>query len=110
MRDNLLNILTVPGKLRRSMFLGVIPLSRLRIMSRGIRNPGVGKCLGFCTTDLWSSLAYESAEQKPKHCLTPGFLIPLIIGHRPNGFLGLSYNDRTILFLVILLDKTVSVG
>ena len=31
-------------------------------------------------------------------------------GRRPNGFLGLSLNDRTILFLVILLDKTVSVG
>ena len=30
-------------------------------------------------------------------------------GHRPNGFLGLSLNDRTILFLVILVDKTVSV-
>ena len=24
--------------------------------------------------DFWSSLAYESAEQKPQHCLTPGFL------------------------------------
>ena len=45
---------------------------------RGIRNPGVGQCLGFCTADLWSSLAYESAEQKPKHCLNPGFLIPLV--------------------------------
>ena len=35
--------------------------------------------LGFlhsCTADLLSSLAYESAEQRPKHCLTPGFLIP----------------------------------
>ena len=31
-------------------------------------------------------------------------------GRRPNGFLGLSLNDRTILFLVILEDKTVSVG
>ena len=31
------------------------------------------------------------------------------IGRRLNGFLGLSLNDRTILFLVILLDKTVSV-
>ena len=31
-------------------------------------------------------------------------------GRRPNGFLGLSLNDRTILFLlVIILDKTVSV-
>ena len=44
-------------------------------IGRGIRNPGVKQCLGFCTADFWSSLAYESAEQKPKHCLTPGFLI-----------------------------------
>ena len=29
------------------------------------------------------------------------------IGRRPNGFLGLSLNDRTILFLMILLDETV---
>ena len=28
---------------------------------------------------------------------------------RPNGFLGLSLKDRTILFLLIFLDKTVSV-
>ena len=28
----------------------------------------------------------------------------------PNGFLGPSLDDRTILFLLILLDKTVSVG
>ena len=32
------------------------------------------------------------------------------LGRRLNSFLGLSLNDRTILFLVILLDKTVSVG
>ena len=32
------------------------------------------------------------------------------VGRRPNGFLGLSLNDRTIIFLVILFDKTVSVG
>ena len=31
-------------------------------------------------------------------------------GGHPNGFLGLSLNDGTILFLVILLDKTVPVG
>ena len=31
-------------------------------------------------------------------------------GRRLNGFLGLSLNDRTILFLGIVLDKTVSVG
>ena len=32
---------------------------------------------------------------------------PHTTGRRPNGFLGLSLNDRTILFLLILLDKTV---
>ena len=32
------------------------------------------------------------------------------VGRRLNGFWGLSLNDRTILFLVILLDNTVSVG
>ena len=31
-------------------------------------------------------------------------------GRRLNGSLGLSFNDRTIPFLEILLDKTVSVG
>ena len=36
--------------------------------------------------------------------------LSLSIGRRPNGFLGLSVNDRTILFLAILLGKTVSVG
>ena len=34
----------------------------------------------------------------------------LRLGRRPNGFLGLSLNDRIILFLLILLAKTVSVG
>ena len=32
-----------------------------------------------------------------------------ILGRHPNGFLGLSLNHWTILFLVILVDKTVSV-
>ena len=45
------------------------------LKTRGIRNPGVRQCLGFCIADFWSSLAYKSAEQKPKHRLTPGFLI-----------------------------------
>ena len=45
----------------------------------------------------------------------PKFLAPAAanddgaIGRRPNGFMGLSLNDRTILFLVFLLDKTVKV-
>ena len=56
--------------------------TRTSFISRGIRNPGVRQCLGFCTADFWSSLAYESAEQKPKHCLTQGFLIPLFIRKR----------------------------
>ena len=34
---------------------------------------------GFCKADFLSSLAYESAEQEPKHYLTPGFLIPLLM-------------------------------
>ena len=34
---------------------------------------------------------------------------PASQGHRLNGFLGRSLNDGTILFLVILLDETVSV-
>ena len=34
----------------------------------------------------------------------------IIVGRRLNGFLGLSLNDRTILFLILLLDKTVLVG
>ena len=34
----------------------------------------------------------------------------VFFSHRPNGFLEMSVNDMTILFLVILLDKTVSVG
>ena len=30
----------------------------------------VRQCLCFCTADLWSSLAYVSAEHKLKHCIT----------------------------------------
>ena len=41
-----------------------------------------------------------------------GFVISakLSVGRRPNGFLRMSLNDRTIIFLVILLAKTVSVA
>ena len=42
-----------------------LTLTHLRYLTiRGIRNPGFRQCLGFCTADFWSSLAYESAEQK----------------------------------------------
>ena len=59
---------------------------QLLVVIRGIRNPGVRQCLGFCTADFWSSLAYESAVQKPKHCLTPGFLIPLVVMTKSVGW------------------------
>ena len=38
------------------------------------------------------------------------FCIHLNEGRHPNGLLGLSLNDWTILSLEILLDRTVSVG
>ena len=37
------------------------------------------QCLGFCTADFCTSFAYESAEQKPKHCLTWDFLSALVM-------------------------------
>ena len=40
------------------------------IMTRADRKSQVRQCLDFCTADFQSSLACESAEQKPKHCLT----------------------------------------
>ena len=46
-------------------------------MTRSDRKSQVRKCLGFCTADFGSSLAYESAKQKPKHCLISRFLMPL---------------------------------
>ena len=37
------------------------------------------QCWVFLIAIFWSSLAYESTEQKPKHCLTWDFLSALII-------------------------------
>ena len=45
----------------------------------------------------------EEEEEDEEH-------LPEREGRRLNCFLGLSLNGRTILFLVILEDKTVSVG
>ena len=42
-----------------------------KVISRTDRKSQVRQCLDFCTADFWSSLTYESAEQKPKHCITP---------------------------------------
>ena len=41
--------------------------------------------MGFCTTDFLFSLAYESAEQKPKHCLTWGFPSGLFMNYIRHG-------------------------
>ena len=49
------------------------------IISRADRKSQVRQCLGFCTAELWSRLAYESAEQNLKHCLTWDFLSALIL-------------------------------
>ena len=42
----------------------------VRVMIRADRKSQVGQGLGFCRADFLSSLAYESTEQKPQHCLT----------------------------------------
>ena len=42
-----------------------------KVISRADSKSQVRQWLGFCTADFWSyESAYESAEQKPKHCLT----------------------------------------
>ena len=45
------------------------------VVNRGIRNPGVSQCWGFSPANE----DQKSAVQKPKHSLTPGFLIPLVV-------------------------------
>ena len=40
------------------------------VMIRGIRNPGVRRCLGFCSADSKANQDQKSAVQKPKHCPT----------------------------------------
>ena len=42
-----------------------IPAVGLLLVSRADRKSQVRQCLGFCTADFLSSLANESAEQKP---------------------------------------------
>ena len=40
------------------------------LTTRADRKSQVRQCLGSCPDGFWSSLAYESPEQKPKPCLT----------------------------------------
>ena len=52
----------------------LIDCCRGRPRCRADRKSQVRKYLGFCTADFLSALAYESAKQKPKHCLIGDFL------------------------------------
>ena len=66
--------------------------------------------------DCWSIIYNGSRLHRHRISGLSGYLVNFWLvpngmgGRRPNGFLGLSLNDMTDLFLVILLDKTVSVG
>ena len=53
----------------------------LTVIIRAGRKSQVRQCQGFCTAaaDLWSLLAYESAELNPKYGLTGDFLSALVI-------------------------------
>ena len=55
--------------------------ARHSLTCRGGRKSQVRQCLGFWTADFWYSVAYESAEQKPKHCLTWDYLSALLTWH-----------------------------
>ena len=48
-------------------------------MCRADRKSQVRLCLGFCTADFLSLLAYVSAKQKPTHCLAWDFPSALYI-------------------------------
>ena len=54
--------------------VGVVPVDHepaaKRDTMKGCKKEQVRQCLDFCTADFWSLLVYESAEQKPKHCLS----------------------------------------
>ena len=56
-----------------------ICIKLFRIITRADRKSQFRQCLGFGTANFFCLLAYESAEQKPKHCLTWDFLSALII-------------------------------
>ena len=69
------------------------------MLSKFSFGPKEGKIIGH-------SFAKQGPDQSST--LETGALASL--GRRLNGFLGLSLNDRTIIFLGISLDRTVSVG
>ena len=72
---------------------------------------GTVRCLANGTFDEKRTVKFPSVATAAKGSASRASSSPTpSIGRRPNGFLGLSLNDRTISFLVILLDTTVSVG
>ena len=72
--------------------------------------------LSFLFSHVWHRPCYVGVGEEIGSVLGRRFRVSLMGKRRkrrvchPNGFLGLSLNDRTILFLMIFLDKTVSVG
>ena len=56
----------------------VVARSYNKVINRADRKSQVRQCFCFCTGDFWSLLAYESAEQNLKHCLTSDFLTALV--------------------------------
>ena len=60
---------------------------------------------------LWSDIISDNYRLSDRRAVRTSFsdIVPDSLGRRPNGFLGLSLNDWTLLYPVILLDKTVSV-
>ena len=59
--------------------LGRIGAQLKAVVTRADRKSQVRQHLRFCTADYWALLAYESAKQKPKHCLTWDFLSALAV-------------------------------
>ena len=49
------------------------------VIFRAERKSQIRQCMGFCKADILSSMANESAEQKPKPCLAWDFLSALAI-------------------------------
>ena len=56
------------------------------------------------------SLTYPMNERTAQEERKRGIFEIEMKGRRPNGVLGLSLNDRTILFQLTLVDRTISVG
>ena len=83
----------------------IVRESYSRDLEQGTMLPSIGRFFG----GMGSRLLLPRSPNNPGNvtAAAAGFTTR---GRRPNGFLGLTLNDRTILFLVILLDKTVSVG